>query len=122
MAKQPTKQELQERLARAERQNGAYFEWFMSTQTGEQAVVLDVEIEGEVQLRLHVRRPTRSCGGVVVLETINQDWFDAPQYVDDLVSRWLRDHSPYIREGARKLARYMSEANRPPSVAGCEAG
>ena len=94
------KAELELELSLLQRRESAYFEWFREAIRGEKPFVMVVLPD---VLSVQVFGMGRACGGVAVVYTEGLDWFEAPVYLSDLLSRWRRDPTWEIRDACTRL-------------------
>lgn len=113
--RKPTKAELAEKLARAERELNAYFEWFESESRGEPPAC----IQAGHGLVLEARGLTRHAGGVVVLRLSERSedgsvhvYRATPELLDDVHARFAKDTNWEIREAANELVVARANALR----------
>lgn len=119
-----TRAELEDWFADSQRALGALQEWFtVSRDPHKQEHTLRVEVFSQYSEEPTIFVVTacglhRCSGGVAIVE--HDDWTDQPCYFEDLVSRWMRDPSPYLQGAAhalRKLQRDEFAKHNPPLAA-----
>ena len=96
--------QLETELETERRHTNALAEWFICSHRWAPECY---PIEG-TGLELRVLGLSRASGGVV--SVMSSDYADLPRYVDDLVSEWMCDSSPEIREAARMLRKLQRAA------------
>jgi hypothetical protein len=108
-----TRAELEDWYADSQRSLQALQEWFtVSRDPHKQEHTITVAVHSQYSdtpviyvvtaMGLH-----RHSGGVAIVA--HEDWTDQPVYFEDLVSRWLRDPSPYLQGAAHTLRKLQRD-------------
>jgi hypothetical protein len=112
MAKKLTRAELEAECTRLAAENGAMAEWIWS-EAREASDTLDVDAPDiGTRYRVTVRGLFRQAGGVATVTDLDPDAAHAglPEYLETLIARWSRSHSPYLQHAASKLRAHQTKA------------
>ena len=99
--KKRTRAELEVDLAKAERHNTAFTEWWVCESKNVTGRVFYVTAEDGMSLSVCVRGIARAAGGVAVVST--GDYRDMPRLLDDVLTEWTKDGTPKVKDAAERM-------------------